>query len=535
VVASLGINTIINLIAEEKPSEEVKQLCKKHNIQLYHYGFLDKTACGIETFIKIQEIIGNPSNITLTHCVGGIGRTNMILGGYLIKQNNISPSEAIGILKKSRKVIMVPEQIMFLKNYYSNLLNTSTTKSSRPLPFKGLVLMMGLPCSGKSTLALEIFTKFSNMTNEIVHINQDELGKSACEELISSKAKSADLIILDRCNPISQDRIHWIQMYKQLVNSKVYLIFMNLGLDISLERVKIRKNHLTLGQTGVKIIIDMDKKMTVPDKKEGWDELIQKNSMEELEKFKIKIGLDAEKEEQKEQTNTNPNTIETDKIIKFPRTKHLANLGAMARDDLQMEKTDIETMLKSELTVEEKVDGANLGFRLDSDGKILVQNRSHYVTSSYHPQFKKLDQWVESKRSDLMGILSRGNYIIYGEWLYSKHSINYTKLPDYFIMFDLYDIDSGSFFSRDYVEKLLSNTSITLVPLIYRGKATLDKLKSLVQTESKFYPGVVEGVYIRCFEPNTNKLKLRGKIVRSDFICGDEHWTKGKITLNTIA
>jgi atypical dual specificity phosphatase len=101
-------------------------------------------------------------------------------------------------------------------------------------------------------------------------------------------------------------------------------------------------------------------------------------------------------------------------------------------------------------------------------------------------------------------------------------------------MFDLYDIDSGSFFSRDYVEKLLANTSITLVPLIYRGKATLDKLKSLVQTESKFYPGVVEGVYIRCFEPNTNKLKLRAKIVRSDFICGDEHWTKGKITLNTL-
>ncbi len=533
-IHSLGINTIVNLIGEEKPKEEVKELCVKYNIKLFHLGFTDRSACSFELYLKIQEIIENPSNITLIHCVGGIGRTNMVLAGYLMKHSNIPPSEAIAILKDSRKVNMVPDQVMFLKKYYSHLLNliSGSTNTNKTLPFKGLVVMVGLPCSGKSTLALEIFTKFSSMTNDIVHINQDEIGKSACEELLSSKAKSADLIILDRCNPLSTDRANWINLYKQLVNNKVYVIFMNLGLDISLERLKTRQNHLTLGQTGDKIIIDMSKKMTIPNKKEGFDELIQINNLDELNRFKNKIGLDVKKEEI---LNKQESDINLDKIIKFPRTKHLANLGAMARDDLLMDKTDIEIMLKSEVTVEEKVDGGNLGFRLGSDGKILVQNRSHYVSSSYHPQFKKLDQWVENKKADLLSILTQGNYIIYGEWLYSKHSINYTKLPDYFIMFDLYDIDSNSFFSRDYIEKLISNTSITLVPLIYRGKATLDKLKSLVQTESKFYPGTIEGIYIRCFEPNSNKLKLRGKIVRSDFICGDEHWTKGKQTLNTLA
>ena len=34
-----------------------------------------------------------------------------------------------------------------------------------------------------------------------------------------------------------------------------------------------------------------------------------------------------------------------------------------------------------------------------------------------------------------------------GEWLYAKHSIHYTRLPDYFLAFDLYDRRTGVFHS----------------------------------------------------------------------------------------
>jgi atypical dual specificity phosphatase len=170
--------------------------------------------------------------------------------------------------------------------------------------------------------------------------------------------------------------------------------------------------------------------------------------------------------------------------------------------------------------------------QIGSDGKIQAQNRSHYVCSESHAQFKKLSQWIETKKISLMTILSGGNYIIYGEWLYAKHSINYTNLPDYFVMFDLYDVDTKTFFSRAHLEKLIEGTGICLVPLIYKGKATLEKLKSLVQTKSNFYDGTIEGVYVRSFIGN--KLKHRAKIVRADFICGDEHWTKNKPIANTV-
>jgi atypical dual specificity phosphatase len=212
----------------------------------------------------------------------------------------------------------------------------------------------------------------------------------------------------------------------------------------------------------------------------------------------------------------------------------------MSRDDLLMEKDDINQLLKMELLVEEKIDGANLGFSLDSNNNIIAQNRSHYVNSQYHPQFKKLDEWINTNRSDLFFLLKNWNtnnhkYIVYGEWLYSKHSILYDKLPSYFIMFDLYDNTEKKFIQRDIIEKIISenNLSINLVPIIYKGKANLEKLKSLVQTQSNFYDGPVEGVYIRAF--NNGEVKYRCKIVRSDFICGNVHWTKEQITKNGLA
>ena len=36
-------------------------------------------------------------------------------------------------------------------------------------------------------------------------------------------------------------------------------------------------------------------------------------------------------------------------------------------------------------------------------------------------------------------------FILYGEWLYAKHSVHYRKLPHYFFEFDIYDKDAGQF------------------------------------------------------------------------------------------
>ncbi len=85
--------------------------------------------------------------------------------------------------------------------------------------------------------------------------------------------------------------------------------------------------------------------------------------------------------------------------------------------------------------------------------------------------------------------------------------------------------------TRDTLKELTKDTMLSLVPLIFEGKTTIDKLKELcVQTQSQFCDEHIEGVYVRAYENNV--LKYRGKIVRPNFICGDAHWTKGKYTVN---
>lgn len=218
-------------------------------------------------------------------------------------------------------------------------------------------------------------------------------------------------------------------------------------------------------------------------------------------------------------------------IIKFPRTKHIANLGSATRDDLLMTQTEANNFLNKEIYVEEKIDGANMGISINKDGKILVQNRSHYVNSQSGPQFKPLDKWIAEHFEELWEILEPDVHILYGEWLYMKHSINYNRLEDWFMAFDIFDKKENKFYSRDRVEKILENTTIKLIPVIMKSTfKKIDEIKALVNTPSRYADGKVEGVYCRICDDE--HLINRGKIVRTDFISGNVHWSKGIIEQN---
>jgi len=229
-------------------------------------------------------------------------------------------------------------------------------------------------------------------------------------------------------------------------------------------------------------------------------------------------------------------------LLKFPRTEHIVNLGAATSDDL-VDSAGVDALLRldppAHVVITEKVDGANMGFSLSGDRtKILVQNRSHYVNPSYHEQFKKLGVWIEEHRDDLYRILDRDphfpqRYILYGEWMAATHSVSYNKLPDWFLAFDLYDRSSGEFVDRETLVALLSQTAVQATPVMYEGSTiSKDELVKMVQRPSQYGDGRVEGVYAKV--EKDGKVASRGKVVRGDFIVGNEHWSKGFIKLNEV-
>ncbi|KAG2370836.1 hypothetical protein C9374_007145 [Naegleria lovaniensis] len=237
-------------------------------------------------------------------------------------------------------------------------------------------------------------------------------------------------------------------------------------------------------------------------------------------------------------------------IIKFPRTPHLfATNKDVSRDDLVLDERDVASSFYSVaqapfITLEEKIDGSNLGISLDVESyKLRCQNRSHYVTCQSHSQFKTLQSWLDEHSGELYALLSANNngYILYGEWVYAKHSILYDKLPDTFIAFDIYDKHAEKFVSVQKRNQLLNLHAPTLcvieqIPNNNGASLTKEYLMHLLNTYKSHYSSTdepIEGVYIRIDEGDY--LKKRAKVVRSDFIQAiDTHWSTMELVKNRI-
>lgn len=218
-------------------------------------------------------------------------------------------------------------------------------------------------------------------------------------------------------------------------------------------------------------------------------------------------------------------------FIKFPRTPHLFVVpGVSVRDDKVMTPAEAEEFLSSTVIVEEKVDGANIGISFSFSGELQFQNRGNYVTHDTHPQFKLLTDWGY-KRYELLKSALGNQYILFGEWCYLAHSIRYTKLPDWFIGFDVYEISTGRFLSAERRNVVLQTCNISIIPSIFNGQADKASLLKLLDTPSLLSDESIEGVYLR--SEAGGYLRSRAKIVRAGFIQTiDTHWMHKKIVHN---
>jgi atypical dual specificity phosphatase len=509
----MGIENVITLM--ETPLNN--ELYKDTPINVYHFLVDDQAPPSDSQALEAIEII--KSGKTVVHCMGGVGRTATLLIAYLMYEENMSMSDARHKLD-ARKTILSDSQKLFLSDFYKGCQTVYKDNKKRKSKIKlpSLILTVGLPASGKSTFSKILECQISG----VVRVNQDEIRtKGKCDELVSSETKKGKTVILDRCNIEKNDRKYWTSL--NMGRSDIWCLYFSASEEECKWRIKNRKDHPTVKPwAGSNIVEQMAKKLEEPSIDEGYDRLIIIPSFKEANQLLLQIGCDI----------TGVSEDNHDNIIKFPRTKHMHNLGAATRDDLILDKDHIKELLNTQVYIEEKIDGANMGISI-KDYTIVVQNRSHYVTSDYHQQFKPLSNWIKNHTADLWHILEDESKILYGEWVCAKHSIHYTSLPDYFIAFDLYDKNEKRFYSRERFEKILEGTSICIVPLITKGVfSNVKQILDLVKTQSSYYNGQIEGLYIR--RCNSKWLEYRTKIVRNDFIGGNEHWTKGIITLNTI-
>lgn len=186
--------------------------------------------------------------------------------------------------------------------------------------------------------------------------------------------------------------------------------------------------------------------------------------------------------------------------------------------------------LAQRLIVEEKVDGANVGFSISEAGELRIQNRGAYLDrEAVAPQFKAIFRWADS-RSDVLASHLGHERILFGEWCYAVHTVRYELLPDWFLAFDVYDRVKHQFLGLNERDGFIRRTGFAMVPRLGAGHFTLESLKSLLGT-SLLGASRGEGLVLRTIDS-----ARRAKLVTPDFTQAiGEHWSKRSLQINSLA
>ncbi|MBH1362784.1 RNA ligase family protein [Stenotrophomonas maltophilia] len=221
-------------------------------------------------------------------------------------------------------------------------------------------------------------------------------------------------------------------------------------------------------------------------------------------------------------------------LFRFPHTPHIAWLGkGSPRDDKVLATDEVAELLSGPVVVEEKLDGANLGFSRADGGALRAQNRGQYLIEPHVGQFQRLPEWMALHGSDLLDALGE-SLIAFGEWCAARHSLDYPMLPDWWLLFDVYDRRRQQFWSTRRRNELASKLGLAAVPRLATGLQTLANLRDGVgRWKSRYRDGALEGVVVR--REDENWLQARGKLVRAGFTQEiGSHWRTRKLEWNRL-
>lgn len=224
----------------------------------------------------------------------------------------------------------------------------------------------------------------------------------------------------------------------------------------------------------------------------------------------------------------------TVEFFRFPHTPHLTWLGTgTPRDDKVLSPAEAQALLAGDVVIEEKLDGANLGFSLGPEGDLRAQNRGQYLIEPHTGQFARLPAWLAQHGEALRAALTP-DLILFGEWCAARHSLDYATLPDWWLLFDVYDRTTSQFWSTPRRNALSAAAGLAAVPTLAAGPTSVRALTQQVTTRpSRYRQGPLEGLVIR--QESALWCQARAKLVRADFTQAIEtHWRRRSITWNRL-
>lgn len=157
-------------------------------------------------------------------------------------------------------------------------------------------------------------------------------------------------------------------------------------------------------------------------------------------------------------------------LLKYPRTQHIEGSRLQPGDE-DLAAAPYADVAGCYLVVEEKLDGSNAALSFDANGQLWLQSRGHFLVGGPRERhFDLFKQWAHAHARELWALLG-DRYVVYGEWLYAKHTIFYDALPHYFLEFDVLDRRTGEFLSTARRHALFAGSPVMSVPVLWSGVA----------------------------------------------------------------
>lgn len=215
--------------------------------------------------------------------------------------------------------------------------------------------------------------------------------------------------------------------------------------------------------------------------------------------------------------------------MKYPRTLHLPNSPGATRDDRM--HSSFDSFKDRQLIVTEKMDGSNVCMMHED---CFARSHGHSPKGESFDAFKALHARV--KYNIPVGVQ------LFGEWCYAKHSIHYTDLFGYFMLFGARESCDGSsvWLSWEDTKAWANKLGLVTVPEIIRvyptNKVDVEKTLASLARITVTSTDTVEGFVVRWYDSFKDEdfEQAVGKWVRKDHVQTDEHWSTQEIVKNKL-
>lgn len=218
-------------------------------------------------------------------------------------------------------------------------------------------------------------------------------------------------------------------------------------------------------------------------------------------------------------------------FIEYPKMKTLFKLIQLGENGKKWDATSGEILHETaalhyfpieELVFTEKIDGTNMGLRIDNKKLTHVQKRNDICDRN-----NKGDQFYFELADKLIENILRvdfpsNSYFLFGELC----GVKVQKGGNYFnerrfLVFDIFDIENNKFFTWDALNHFVNEMGLEIIPQIQYNKENLqvDNVKNFIMNLKSIYNNDfnAEGFVVRHSKDSSAYRRWIAKIRRKDF------------------